>query len=264
MNAVSFLKTDRPTPNVLRLTLNRPEKLNALSVSAICELADAINRAAEDPDVHVVVLTGTGKAFSAGADIKEFIATNGAAYSDKDRLDAWRRIEAFPKPLIAAVNGYALGGGLELALLCDIIIAAETARFGTPEIDVASFPGDGGTQRLPRIVGRGFAMKMVLTGQMIDAAAAERRGLVTEVVRDESLQDRAVELAATIARKPAAIAAYAKQAVRAAEELPLSQGLQFERRLVVEAFDLPDRAEGLAAFAEKRPPVFNRASSDAG
>jgi enoyl-CoA hydratase/carnithine racemase len=264
MSVASFLKADRPSPNVLRLALNRPEKLNALSVAAILELADAIDRAAEDGDVHVVLLTGTGKAFSAGADIKEFIATDGAAYSDKGRLDAWRRIETFPKPLIAAVNGYALGGGLELVLLCDIVIAAETARFGTPEIDVASFPGDGGTQRLPRIVGRSFAMKMVLTGQMIDAAEAERRGLAAEIVPDESLQDRAIEVATTIARKPAAVAAYAKQAVRAAEELPLSQGLLLERRLVVEAFDLPDRAEGLAAFAAKRPPVFNHAASDAG
>jgi enoyl-CoA hydratase/carnithine racemase len=179
-----------------------------------------------------------------------------AAYADPARLDAWRRLEAFPKPLLAAIDGYALGGGLELALLCDILIASDTARFGTPEINIASFPGDGGTQRLPRLVGRAFAMQMILTGELIDAALAERKGLVSEVTTPEALLPRALELAGSIAGKSSAITPYAKRAVRAADALPLAEGLRHERELILEASGTTAPQEGLRAFAEKRPPRF--------
>ncbi|HTM76221.1 MAG TPA: enoyl-CoA hydratase-related protein [Devosia sp.] len=245
-----------PHDGVLLLTLNRPDKLNALSKALLAELAGHLAAAAEDGAIGCVVLTGAGRAFAAGADIADMLERGVASYVDPERLAHWGSIEAFPKPIIAAVNGYALGGGLELALLCDIILASATARFGTPEISIGSFPGDGGTQRLPRLVGRSFAMQMVLSGEMIDATLAERKGLVSEVLAPEQLLARAFELAATIATKSTAITPYAKRAVRAADEMGLAEGLQLERALTVEAFGKQDRIEGLRAFAEKRPPVF--------
>ncbi len=252
----TLLLADRPAPGVLLLTLNRPEKLNALSVELLGRLADALDAAAGARDTGVVVLTGAGRAFSAGADVGDMLARGAEAYTDSVRLAAWQRIESFPKPLIGAVNGYALGGGLELALLCDILIASEAASFGSPEIDIASFPGDGGTQRLPRLVGRSFAMQMILSGERIDARLAERKGLVSEVTAADGLLPRAVALAGVIARKSSAVTPYAKRAVRAADELPLAAGLRLEHDLVVEAYGREDRAEGLRAFAEKRRPRF--------
>lgn len=259
-NAGRHLVIDHPAENVVRIRLNRPDKLNALSIAMIGALSEALALAAQDPEVHCVVLTGVGRAFSVGADLKEFMASGGAAYSDPDRIANWNSIQDFPKPLIAAVNGYAFGGGLELALLCDIIVAAEIATFATPEINVASFPGDGGTQRLPRLVGRPLAMRMILTGEPIDALTAERKGLVSDVVPDSMLEEKTMDLASAIARKPASVTVVAKRAVRAADALPLSDGLDLERRLVTEAFAVPDRQEGLSAFMEKRQPVFNRAN----
>jgi enoyl-CoA hydratase len=247
---------ERPAPGVLLLRLNRPEKLNALSKALLAELAGHLDAAEHDPGVACAVLTGTGKAFSAGADIAGMLEHGVAAYADPERLALWRRIERWPKPLIAAVNGYALGGGLELALVCDILLAARSARFATPEIRIGSFPGDGGTQRLPRAVGKSFAMQMVLTGTMIDAELAERKGLASEVVADEDLIGRALELAAEIAAMSVAITPYAKRAVNAAFELPLEEGLAFERALTIEAFATEDRVEGLRAFQEKRAPQF--------
>ncbi|WP_312419264.1 enoyl-CoA hydratase-related protein, partial [Shinella sp.] len=173
---------NRPSPGVLHLTLNRPEKLNALSKELLGELVGLLHDAKADNEVGCVILTGSGRAFSAGADISDMLERGVASYADPDRLARWKEIQDFPKPIIAAVNGFALGGGLELALLCDIIIAADTAKFATPEINIGSFPGDGGTQRLPRLVGRSFAMQMVLSGQMVDAALAERKGLVSAIV----------------------------------------------------------------------------------
>lgn len=245
-----------PQAGVLLLTLNRPDKLNALSKALLAQLAEHLAIVAVDPQVGCVVVTGAGRAFAAGADITDMMERGVASYVDPERLARWASIEAFPKPIIAAVNGYALGGGLELALLCDIILASSTARFGTPEISIGSFPGDGGTQRLPRLVGRSFATQMVLTGEMIDAELAERKGLVSEVIAPEQLLPRALELAAIIASKSSAITPYAKRAVRAADEMGLAEGLQLERALTVEAFVKEDRIEGLRAFAEKRPPVF--------
>ncbi|HEY0917672.1 enoyl-CoA hydratase-related protein [Devosia sp.] len=246
----------RAGDRVVLLTLNRPDKLNPLSKQLLGQLADRLAAAAADPETACVVLTGAGRAFSAGADIADMLARGTASYEDPDRLAHWHAVDAFPKPLIAAVNGYALGGGLELALLCDIVLAARSAKFAAPEIKLASFPGDGGTQRLPRRVGRSFAMQMVLTGHMVDAELAERKGLVSEVLPDDGLLDRALALAGEIARHSVAITPYAKRAIRAADEHPLAEGLAIEHRLTVEAYATEDRAEGLRAFAEKREPRF--------
>ncbi|KQZ78143.1 2,3-dehydroadipyl-CoA hydratase [Mesorhizobium sp. Root157] len=247
---------ERPRQSVVVLTLNRPEKLNALSKELLRQLLDRLAEAEADPSIGCVVLTGAGRAFAAGADITDMLARGVASYADPERLSVWKGIEAFSKPLIAAVNGYAMGGGLELALLCDIIVVSDTAKFASPEIRIGSFPGDGGTQRLPRLVGQSFAMQMVLTGMMVDAALAERKGLISEVVALDALMERALEIAGEIAAMSAAITPYAKRAVKAAAELPLEEGLKFEHRLTVEAFDTEDRIEGLRAFAEKRKPDF--------
>jgi enoyl-CoA hydratase len=246
----------RPAEGVLLLTLNRPDKLNALSKQLLHRLADLLAAAEADHDIGCVIVTGAGRAFAAGADISDMLERGVASYADPERLANWRRIEAFAKPIIAAVNGYALGGGLELALLCDIILASESARFGTPEIKIGSFPGDGGTQRLPRLVGRSFAMQMVLTGEMVKADLAERKRLVSEVLPATQLLPRALEIAGAIAAKSVAITPYAKRAVKAADELSLAEGLAREHQLTVEAFAKEDRMEGLRAFAEKRDPVF--------
>lgn len=247
---------ERPAPGVLRLTLNRPDKLNALSKDLLGEITGLLRDAQADAGIGCVILTGSGRAFSAGADISDMLERGVASYADPERLARWAEIQDFPKPIIAAVNGFALGGGLELALLCDIILAADTAKFATPEINIGSFPGDGGTQRLPRLVGRSFAMQMVLTGQMVDAALAERKGLVSEIMPPEALQGRALEIASMIAAQSVAITPYAKRAVRAADEHSLADGLRIEHQLTVEAFDTEDRMEGLRAFAEKRKPKF--------
>ena len=247
----------RPVDKVVLLTLNRPDKLNPLSKQLLSQLVGRLAAAAADPDVACVILTGAGRAFSAGADLSDMQARGStASYGDPERLANWQAIDDFPKPLIAAVNGYALGGGLELALLCDIMLAAQSAKFATPEIKLASFPGDGGTQRLPRRVGHSFAMQMVLTGQMVDAALAVRKGLVSEVLADDRLLPRALEIAGEIAKYSVAITPYAKRAIRAADEHPLAEGLALEHRLTVEAYATEDRAEGLRAFAEKRAPRF--------
>ena len=250
------LVLDARDDRVLVLTLNRPEKLNALSKQLLEELTSHLTAAANDPAVACVVLTGQGKAFSAGADISDMVERGVASYADPVRLEKLRIIEDFPKPLLAAVNGFALGGGLELALLCDIIIASESAKFAAPEIKIGSFPGDGGTQRLPRLVGSSFAMQMILTGMMVDATLAERKGLLSEVVSADQLMPRALEIASQIAAMSSAITPYAKRAVKAANVLPLADGVAFEHRLTVEAFDTHDRVEGLRAFAEKRSPNF--------
>lgn len=246
----------QPATGVLQLSLNRPDKLNALSKALLAQLAAHLDRAGADAGIGCVIITGNGRAFAAGADISDMLERGVASYADPKRLGVWSKLEAFSKPVIAAVNGYALGGGLELALLCDIIIASKAAQFATPEIKIGSFPGDGGTQRLPQIVGKSFAMQMVLTGMMVSADLAERKGLVSEVVEPDALLSRAVELAAEIARMSVAITPYAKRAVNVAFELPLAEGVEEERRLTIEAFATQDRVEGLRAFSEKRPPKF--------
>lgn len=251
-----LVQMSKPAPGVLQLNLNRPDKLNALSKALLAQLLAYLEEARADDGVGCVIVTGNGRAFAAGADISDMLERGVASYVDPDRLGVWAAIESFPKPLIAAVNGYALGGGLELALLCDVVVAARTAQFATPEIKIGSFPGDGGTQRLPRLVGKSFAMQMVLTGMMVGAELAERKGMISETVEPDALIPRAVEIASEIARMSMAVTAYAKRAVNAAFELPLAQGIEEERRLTVEAFATEDRVEGLRAFKEKRPPQF--------
>jgi enoyl-CoA hydratase len=246
----------KPAPGVLQLNLNRPEKLNALSKELLAQLLAFLDQAKRDANIGCVIITGNGRAFAAGADISDMLERGVASYVDPDRLDVWAAIESFPKPIIAAVNGYALGGGLELALLCDVVLASKTAQFATPEIKIGSFPGDGGTQRLPRLVGKSFAMQMVLTGMMVGADLAERKGMISEAVDATELLPRAVAIAAEIARMSVAITPYAKRAINAAFEMPLAQGIEEERRLTVEAFSREDRLEGLRAFKEKRPPQF--------
>lgn len=209
---------------VLILTLNRHNKLNALSIPLLQQLSKHLEFAENNTDIRCVIITGAGKTFSAGADINDMFNRGVGAYADKNRLSAWGAIEQFSKPLIAAVNGYALGGGLELALICDIIIASNTAKFGSPEINIGGFPGDGGTQRLPRIVGKSLAMQMVLTGMTIDAHTAEKTGLISEITRPENLLQRSIEIGNEIAKKSSAIIPLAKIPV---SDLDADQALNY-------------------------------------
>jgi enoyl-CoA hydratase len=238
------------------ITLNRPKALNALNTPLIEELLAALDLFATDDGIGAVVLTGSEKAFAAGADIKEMQSLTFVEAYLREQASAIERAGAFRKPLIAAVAGYCLGGGCELAMLCDIIIATDTARFGQPEITLGILPGMGGTQRLARAVGKAKAMEMVLTGRMIDAAEAERSGLVARVVPAADLLADAVKTAEKIAGFSLPAVLMAKEAVNRAFEMPLSEGLRFEKRLFHALFATEDQKEGMAAFAEKRPPAF--------
>lgn len=244
--------------HVATVTINRPEKRNALNAAVRRELSEAVRRLGDDDDARVLVLTGAGeKAFVAGADIGEF-----AGRTPLDQRAAMKAPRVFdlvaqcPKPIIASINGYALGGGCELALACDTRIAARSARLGQPEIRLGILPGGGGTQRLPRLVGAGRAMRMILSGEMIDADEALRIGLVDEVVEDDALRERTLELARSIAQHSPVALRLAKDAVRASMEMPLAAGLRFERELFVTAFSSDDKDEGVRAFLEKRAPQF--------
>jgi enoyl-CoA hydratase len=243
---------------VATVTIHRPEKRNALNAQVRRELVDTLDALAEDPDVRVVILTGAGdRAFVAGADIGEF--AERSPLEQRAAMEGRRVFEVLadhPKPTIAAINGYALGGGCELALACDLRIAARSARLGQPEVALGLLPGGGGTQRLPRLVGLGRALRMILTGDLLDAEEAARIGLVDEVVDDDALAGRARAVANRIAAHSPVAVKLIKQAVRAAAELPLSAGLALERELFITAFASEDRAEGVAAFLEKRTPAF--------
>ena len=245
-----------PAPGVLLITLNRPNKLNALSPALLGELKALLEAAQADPSIQCAILTGTGKAFCAGADINDMIDRGLDAYLDPQKLAGLDAVESFSKPLIAAANGYVLGGGLELAMLCDFVIASETAVFGQPEINIAAFPGDGGTQRLPRLIGKSLAMKMILTGEMIDARQAERVGLVQEVTSPADLLPRATEIAKLIATKSPCALRLAKQSVQQVYQTPLREGLKFEQDATRQVFATEDRAEGLRAYTEKRAPRY--------
>lgn len=239
------------------ITLNRPQALNALSPELTRELAHALDAFEHDSAVSVVVLTGSEKAFAAGADIK---AMKDLSYMDVYKADfitdTWERITTFRKPTIAAVAGYALGGGCELAMMCDFILAAQSAKFGQPEINLGTIPGAGGTQRLTRFVGKSKAMEMVLTARMIDAEEAERCGLVSRVVPNDKLIEEALGAAQKIAALSMPIVMMAKDAVNRSYEVSLSEGIHFERRLFHSTFGTQDQKEGMNAFAEKRKPVF--------
>lgn len=238
------------------ITLNRPQALNALNRQLIAELNQAFDHLEADPAIGCLVITGSTKAFAAGADIKE-MATLGfpQIYLD-DFFAAADRIAARRKPLIAAVSGYALGGGCELALMCDFIYAAETARFGLPELSLGVIPGIGGTQRLSRAIGKAKAMELCLTGRQLDASEAERAGLVARVLPPDELLERTLETAAAIAGKSLPAAMMTKECINRAEEIGLAEGVRFERRLFHSLFASHDQKEGMQAFIEKRPPRF--------
>jgi enoyl-CoA hydratase len=242
------------------VTLNRPKALNALNAALVAELRRALDGFEADPAIGAILLTGNEKAFAAGADIKEM--------KDRDFVDVylsdfittdWERLAHCRKPTIAAVAGFALGGGCEVAMMCDIIIAADTARFGQPEITLGTIPGAGGTQRLTRAVGKAKAMDLVLTGRMMDATEAERAGLVARVVPAAELLAEALKTAEKIAGLSRPVVLMAKEAVNRAFEASLAEGLRFERRLFHASFATSDQKEGMAAFAEKRPPSFRNA-----
>jgi enoyl-CoA hydratase len=245
-----------PKGRVGIIRLNRPQALNALNTELNAELAQAVAAYDADAGIGCILITGSDKAFAAGADIKEM--------ADKSAVDAflgdfaapWHATANARKPVIAAVAGFALGGGCELVMQCDIVIAADTAKFGQPEIKLGIIPGIGGTQRLPRAVGKAKAMDLILTGRMMDAAEAERAGLVARVVPAASLMDEAMKLAEAVAAMslPALIAA--KEAVNRAFETPLAEGIRFERRAFYAMFATEDQKEGMAAFVEKRAPKF--------
>lgn len=241
---------------VALITLNRPEALNALNSALISELNHALDELESNRDIGCIVLTGSAKAFAAGADIKEMAELRypqiylDDLFSDSDRV-ANRR-----KPIIAAVAGFALGGGCELALMCDFILAADNARFGQPEIKLGVLPGMGGTQRLTRAVGKAKAMEMCLTGRLIDAVEAERAGLVARIVPQAQLLEEALKVAQTIAAKSLPVAMMVKESVNRAFEVSLAEGIRFERRVFHAAFASEDQKEGMAAFIEKREPTF--------
>jgi len=253
---VSSLVETSVDDHVALCRLNRPEARNALSPELMEELATAVEAFDADPEIRCIVVAGCDEAFASGADIA---ALRERTFEESLRHPAsafWRRMAACKTPLVAAVSGFALGGGCELALLCDLIVASETAELGQPEINLGIIPGGGGTQRLARVIGKQRAMELVLTGRRIDAAEAQGLGLVNEVAGRSEWLDRALELAQRVARRPPIAARLAKQAVLAAEETGLGAGLDHERRLYELAMATEDRIEGMDAFLEKRKPEF--------
>jgi enoyl-CoA hydratase/carnithine racemase len=241
---------------VALLCLNRPEARNALSPELMERLATELERLDPDPEVRCIVIAGSDKVFAAGADIKAMAERSFAEALRHPAAGFWRRLAAIKTPMIAAVSGYALGGGCELALACDMIVAAEGATFGQPEINLGIIPGGGGTQRLTRVLGKQRAMEYVLTGRRFDAATARELGLVNKVADDDAWLEEAMELAREVAEKPPIASRLGKQAVIAAEETTLSAGLENERRLYELAMATEDRVEGMRAFLEKREPEF--------
>ena len=243
---------------VALVTIDRREVLNALSFDLLDALADALDALDADPACHAIVLTGAGtRAFAAGADIKELATQTSASLAEGRRFEVWDRLAGVRVPLIAAVRGFALGGGCELAMTCDMIVAGDDATFGQPEIAIGVMPGAGGTQRLTRAIGSARAMELILTGRSIGAVDAERLGLVTRVVPADATLDSALELAARIAAMPPLAVRAAKAAIRDASERPLSIGLAEERAAFFALFDTEDQAEGMQAFTDKRAPVWS-------
>ncbi|MHA1567213.1 MAG: enoyl-CoA hydratase [Alphaproteobacteria bacterium] len=239
------------------IRLNRPSALNALCAALVSELGDALDKLEADDEIGCVVLTGSEKAFAAGADIAEMADWT---YMDVYLADfitvGWERVAQCRKPIIAAVAGYALGGGCEMALMCDFILAGDNAKFGQPEVTIGTLPGAGGSQRLTRAVGKAKAMEMCLTGRMMDAEEAERAGLVSRIIPAADLVEEAIKTAETIAKMSRPVTYMVKEAVNRAFETTLAEGILFERRLFHSSFALEDRKEGMAAFLEKRRPSF--------
>jgi enoyl-CoA hydratase len=254
MDYESILIEQRGRVGIIRL--KRPQALNALNSALNAELGHAVAAFDADAGVGCMLLTGSEKSFAAGADIKEMVAKSAVQVFMEDFAGDWDAVARARKPVVAAVAGFALGGGCELAMQCDLIIAADTAKFGQPEIKLGIIPGIAGTQRMPRAVGKAKAMDLILTGRMMDAAEAERAGLIARVVPAASLMDEALKVAETVASMslPALIAA--KEAVNRAYESPLAEGARFERRIFATLFAGADQKEGMAAFIDKRPPKF--------
>lgn len=254
--AYEYIQVENRGPVGL-ITLNRPKALNALCAGLIQELGQALDDMESDDAIGAIVLTGSEKAFAAGADIKEMA---GKSYMDvylqNFITDGWERVTFCRKPVIAAVAGYALGGGCEMAMMCDFILAAETAKFGQPEITIGTIPGAGGTQRLTRYVGKSKAMEMNLTGRIMDAEEAERAGLVSRIVPATELISEAIATAEKIASLSRPVVMMAKECVNKAYETTLSEGVKFERRVFHSTFATEDQKEGMAAFVEKRTPKF--------
>lgn len=242
--------------NVGLITLNRPEALNALNAALIEDLYQALEAFEADENIGCMVLTGSEKAFAAGADIKEMQSRDYMDVYLNDFISRWEKVAKVRKPIIAAVSGFALGGGCEMAMACDFILAADTAKFGQPEIKLGVMPGAGGTQRLTRFVGKSKAMEMCLTGRMMDAEEAERSGLVSRIVPAADLINEAVKTAQRIAEMSRPIAMMTKETVNRAYETTLSEGILFERRVFHSMFAIEDQKEGMAAFAEKRKANF--------
>jgi enoyl-CoA hydratase len=238
------------------VTLNRPQALNALNKTIIAELGAALDVFEADANVGCVVVTGSEKAFAAGADIKQMESLTYPQTYVEDFIAPWDRVARFRKPIVAAVAGYALGGGCELAMMCDIVIAADDAQFGQPEIKIGVIPGSGGTQRLPRAIGKAKAMDLILTGRMMGAEEAERAGLVARVVPAARLLEEAGKVAETIAAMSLPALMLAKEAINRAYEAPLAEGVRFERRVFQAMFGTHDQKEGMAAFIGKRAPRF--------
>ena len=238
------------------VTLNRPQALNALNEALIAELNDALGGFESNPEIGCTVITGSDKAFAAGADVKEMAEKTYVESYLGRFLEGWTRIAETRKPVVAAVSGFCLGGGLELAMMCDFIIASETARFALPEITLGIMPGAGGTQRLPRYIGKAKAMDLILTGRMMDAVEAERCGLVARLVAPDRLLDEALAAASKIAAYSQPIVMMAKETVNRAQETSLAEGARFERRLFLSMFSTEDQKEGMKAFIEKRKPAF--------
>jgi enoyl-CoA hydratase len=256
MAAMSDFILIRTKDHVGVATLNRPEVLNALSVELMDQLIAALEAIDRDPHNYVIVIAGSEKAFAAGADIGDMADATVLDMYNKNNLARWLRVKAIRKPIIAAVSGFALGGGCELAMHCDIIVASESAQFGQPEINIGIMPGAGGTQRLTRAIGKFRAMDMILTGRFITAKEAYDAGLVSRVVAKEQFLAEAMRLAHQLASKPPIALRLAKDAVLAVDEMPLSAGLEYERRVFYSLFATSDQKEGMKAFLEKRKPKF--------
>lgn len=256
MSTPTHLKVDQPVKGVLTITLNRPEALNALNTKLLEELANLLDATQDNPEVRAVVITGSRRAFAAGADVREMASLDAVGVLKDPRVDHWKRITAFKKPLIAAINGFCLGGGCELAMHADIIIAGEDAQFGQPEIKLGIMPGAGGTQRLLRSVGKSLAMQMVLTGEPISAKQAKSAGLISEITVPEMTLERAQAVATQIARHGPIAVEMAKDSLLKAFDTDLASGLLYERKAFTLLAATEDRNEGINAFIEKRKPIF--------
>ena len=254
---MQFLKvTPQAEPSIALIELNRPKELNALNLQLMGELRDTLKALDQDPEVRVIILTGNARAFAAGADIKEMAGRTAVDMLNIDQFSTWDQIKKTKKPIIAAVSGFALGGGCELAMTCDMIVASETAQFGQPEIKIGTMPGAGGTQRLTRSVGKQWAMEMVLTGQFMSAEKAYQAGLVNKVVPVELYLSEAFKFARQVAAMSPISVQLAKESVLQAFNLTLNEGLLFERKNFYLTFASEDQKEGMQAFVEKRTPNF--------